>query len=368
MENQRKCSLNEHKEINAINYCTKCNIYMCNKCLKFHSEIFKNHSLINLEKENGDIFIDICKEENHQNKLEFFCKNHNTLCCVACISKIKKDKYGQHFNCEVYNIEEIKEEKKSNLRTNIDYLDNLSHDLDNSIKELKEMLEKINNNGEKVKLKIQKIFTTIRNEINNREDELLLEVDKQLNKLFFNEEFVKNAEKLPNNIKISLNKGRKTEERWNDNELGLLINNCIKIEKNIEEINKINEKIHNYNTMNDIEVKFSPPNEFKLDNILEIIQNYGKVFYNNIKYSFLKIKNSDSINLNINKGTREKDQTIIPELYIPKIGGGIDINGPKIGGGLDIHGPQIGRGIDIHGPGLDIHGPQIGRGIDIHGP
>ena len=112
MENQRKCSLNEHKEINAINYCTKCNIYMCNKCLKFHSEIFRNHSLINLEKENGDIFIDICKEENHQNKLEFFCKNHNTLCCVACISKIKKDKYGQHFNCEVYNIEEIKEEKK----------------------------------------------------------------------------------------------------------------------------------------------------------------------------------------------------------------------------------------------------------------
>ncbi len=130
MENQRKCSLNEHKEINAINYCTKCNIYMCNKCLKFHSEIFKNHSLINLEKENGDIFIDICKEENHQNKLEFFCKTHNTLCCLACISKIKKDKYCQHSNCEVYNIEEIKEEKKSNLKTNIDYLGNLSNDLD----------------------------------------------------------------------------------------------------------------------------------------------------------------------------------------------------------------------------------------------
>jgi len=65
-----------------------------------------------------------------------------------------------------------------------------------------------------------------------------------------------------------------------------------------------------------------------------------KFFYNNIKYSFLKIKNSDSINLNINKGIRVKDQTIMPELYIPKIGGGLDIHGPQIDIGLDIYGPH----------------------------
>ena len=47
------------------------------------------------------------------------------------------------------------------------------------------MFEKINQNRENVKFKIQKIFTKIRNIINEREDELLSEVDNQLGKLFF---------------------------------------------------------------------------------------------------------------------------------------------------------------------------------------
>ena len=49
---------------------------------------------------------------------------------------------------------------------------------------------------------------------------------------------------------MSLIRGRKTEEIWNDNKLNLVINNCINIEKNIEEIDKINENINNYNSMN----------------------------------------------------------------------------------------------------------------------
>ena len=184
MENQKqKCSLIDHKDINATNYCTKCSIYMWNKCIKFHSKIFKNHEIINLKKENNK-FIDICKEENHQNKLEFYCKTHNILCCVACVSKIKKSKYGQHSNCEVFSIEDIQEDKKTNLKKNIDYLDSLFNSLDYSIKELRQIFENINNNREKVKFKIQKIFIKIRNEINNKEVQLLSEVDAQLDKLF----------------------------------------------------------------------------------------------------------------------------------------------------------------------------------------
>ena len=48
--------------------------------------------------------------------------------------------------------------------------------------------------------------------------------------------------------------------------------------------------------MSNLEVKFSPPNEYRLDSILEKINNYGKVYYNNIKYSFLKIKNLKKYN------------------------------------------------------------------------
>ena len=48
-----------------------------------------------------------------------FCKNHNTLCCAACISKIQSKGNGKHKNCDVCNIEEIKDEKKNTLKNNI---------------------------------------------------------------------------------------------------------------------------------------------------------------------------------------------------------------------------------------------------------
>ena len=50
MENKKyKCSLEEHKELDAKCYCPKCDIYMCNKCEKLHSNLFPKHNLITLE-------------------------------------------------------------------------------------------------------------------------------------------------------------------------------------------------------------------------------------------------------------------------------------------------------------------------------
>ena len=95
---KKHCSLSEHENINAISFCPKCNIYMCNKCQNFHAELFKIHQTINLNltKDLDDFFSGICNNEHHPNNLDFFCKTHNTLCCVGCISKIKNKLYGQH--------------------------------------------------------------------------------------------------------------------------------------------------------------------------------------------------------------------------------------------------------------------------------
>ena len=71
MEGKIKCSMEEHKEINAIKYCSECRIYMCNKCESHHSSLFKNHQIFNLNKEE-DIFTGYCKEKKHPNKLEYF--------------------------------------------------------------------------------------------------------------------------------------------------------------------------------------------------------------------------------------------------------------------------------------------------------
>ena len=65
---KKKCSFKEHEEINANFYCGECKVYMCNKCEIFHSKLLQNHQVFNLDKNVGEIFTGICKEENHQMK------------------------------------------------------------------------------------------------------------------------------------------------------------------------------------------------------------------------------------------------------------------------------------------------------------
>ena len=108
MDNQTKCSFEEHKEINAISFCPECKIYMCNKCENHHSSLFKNHQPYKLNKDE-EIFTGFCQEQNHPNKLEFYCKDHNQLCCGLCICKIKSKGYGAHKDCNIYELEKIKD-------------------------------------------------------------------------------------------------------------------------------------------------------------------------------------------------------------------------------------------------------------------
>ena len=114
MDNQKKkCSLKKHSEIDAINYCQECRIYLCNKCKNFHSELFEMHHLYNLDKNVNEIFTGYCKQKEHYNKFRYFCKNHNQLCCGDCITKIKDEIFGQHKDCDICYIKEIKDIKKN---------------------------------------------------------------------------------------------------------------------------------------------------------------------------------------------------------------------------------------------------------------
>ena len=204
--NNKKCSLDEHKEIDAIFYCQECKINMCNKCEKIHSGLLKNHHIYSLDKDVKDIFTGLCTIPKHSMILEYYCKTHNQLCCAACISKIRNKGNGQHRGCEVYYIIKIKNEKKENLEKNNKNLEKLSTELEPSIKELKNIYEKINERKDKLKMEIQNIFTKIRTELNSREDKLYEDIDKKFNELFFKEDLIKESEKLPNLIKISLEK------------------------------------------------------------------------------------------------------------------------------------------------------------------
>ena len=144
-DKEKKCSSKEHIDIDAIYYCQKCNINMCNKCENLHSALLPNHYSINLNKEEDEIFTGFCKEKDHPNKLEFLCKNHNQLCCVACICPANDEKYGKHGKCSICKIDTIEEEKRSKLKENIKILENLSISLEKAINEIKiKLMIKIN--------------------------------------------------------------------------------------------------------------------------------------------------------------------------------------------------------------------------------
>jgi len=284
MENEVKCFSEEHKDIMAIKYCPECKIYMCNKCEGIHSSFFKNHNSFPFKNED-EIFTGLCKEKNHNNKLEYFCKTHNQLCCVSCLCKLNEKGEGQHKDCDVCYIEKIKEEKKNKLKENIKYLEDLQNEFNENMKELKDIFLNIEKDKEKLKIDIQKIFTRIRNAVNEREDKLLLEIDDLYNTKFFNEDIIKNGEKLPKQIKLSLEKGKLIDKEWDNNNLYSYINDCINIENHIKNINKIKESINNCDINNKMYIEFYPK-ENQLNHFLESIKLFGNICFN--KYSLRK--------------------------------------------------------------------------------
>ncbi len=290
-----KCSYESHSENEAISFCDKCKIYMCHKCEKLHSELFSNHYQIKIEKDKdiNEIFTGLCKEESHYIELKYFCKTHNKFCCAECITKFKGKNHGEHTDCDICSIEDIQNEKMNKLNENIKILEELSSNLQESIREIKIIFEKNEKKKEEIKMEIQKVFTKLRNSLNDREDELLSDVDKSFDELFLNENVIKESEKLPNKIKVSLEKGKLINKNRKDSILNSLINDCLNIENNISDISKINQNMKNFKESRN-DVSFIQ-DEMIIKKFIEFIKSFGLI--NHYPNSQI-IKREDFIKIN----------------------------------------------------------------------
>ena len=92
---------------------------------------------------------------------------------------------------------------------------------------------------------------------------------------FYSIETTKGSEKLPNKIKLSLERGKDIEINWNNHKLNSLINDCVNIENNIKNIKILNERIIKSNYSN-TEMKFFPSKE-GVNNLLNSIKNFGLI-------------------------------------------------------------------------------------------
>ena len=239
------------------------------------------------------------------------------------MSKIKGKYFGQHFDCDVCSIDEIQEEKKNKLNENIKYLEESSKNIEESIKNLKEIYEKINEKKEEIKLKISKIFTKIRSIVNEREDQLLLELDNIYDKFYFKEEIIKRGEKIPNLIQTFLEKGKLLNNEWNDdNNLIERINDCINIENNIKNITEINEYILKCNSKK-INIKFLPEDE-QITGLIGHIKKFGEIFNEEdmkLKFKFRQGNNYNTSNNDLiatKYGKTSWNCAIVGDKEIPK--------------------------------------------------
>jgi len=305
---EKKCFSKDHEETPSF-YCMECEIYMCKNCKDLHSKLFKYHKEYSLDKDINLIFNGYCKEKNHLDKLEYYCKTHNKLCCSACIAKIKRNDKGQHTDCEVYVIEDIKDSKKGILQKNIKYLEDLSKNIQTSIKELKVLFGKINESKEALKVKIQETFTKIRTQINEREDELLLEVDQLYEETYVSDNVIRDLDNLPNRIKSSLDKGQIISKDWEkENKLNSLIHGCINIEDNLDYINKVYQIMKKSKNEMKTNIKFFPEEKIDINKFLDKIVKFGKIYKDN------ELNEIDEHNIMIKSFDKEEKNHIFLEL------------------------------------------------------
>jgi len=282
-DTSKKCSLGEHSKINAKAFCQECKILMCDECEDYHKEICDTHRLHKLDKNVMNIK-DLIEQAMKINEINFFCKTHNKLCYRKCKQKFKEEDNHNDDKCDIYLINYVEEDKRNQLKNNIQYLENLLNNLKDNANKLKEMSDIINEKKENLKVKIQKIFTKIRNAINDREEELFSEIDANYDDLFFQKDIIKEGEKLSQTIKKQIEKAKLIDNQWDNNKLNSLIKDCLNFENNIKEINEIKENVAKFN-VNELDLTFSPE-ENEINYIFDKIKKFGKTNYN--KYSFKK--------------------------------------------------------------------------------
>ncbi len=116
-------------------------------------------------------------------------------------------------------------------------MEKISKNLGESINTFNNILDKAIKEKENLKLKVQNTFTKIRNEINNKEDNILLNIDKYYDNLYFINDLIKQGEKLPNKVKNTLEKGKILNDESKDNKnLRLFISRCLDMENIIQKI------------------------------------------------------------------------------------------------------------------------------------
>lgn len=156
-------------------------------------------------------------------------------------------------------------------------LKNISSNFEEILKGLKNIIDNVNEEKDKIKLNIQKSFTKLRNALNKREDELLISIDNIYENINTKEIVSREGEKLLNKLRLLLKIGESPEynELNNTKKLSSLINVYLILENTLKGINSIKEEINKFNNENKLEINFDQ--NIDIDKFIESFQDIGKL-------------------------------------------------------------------------------------------
>ncbi|VDI20781.1 Hypothetical predicted protein [Mytilus galloprovincialis] len=165
------------KSTKAVKYCTDCEDGLCSDCVDFHGSIKScaSHHVIDVKVIDGNPVVVIRSCEVHPDMvLEYFCADHDTLCCRSCMA-------SDHRSCDKLLPIEVaaKGVKRSTMYEEINndvrILKTAVNDLED--KKRKGMLS-LNDSKEIVQQEVTNLKKQLQKRIQEMEKALMSEIDK----------------------------------------------------------------------------------------------------------------------------------------------------------------------------------------------
>ena len=171
-------------EVKAKAFCQQCAMFICDKCVESHQrmKVFVGHKISSLDelKECGakEIFIQepplqICKE--HEEPMKIYCFDCSCLICRDCTINVKD--HSRH-NHEFFK--KAAPEMKTNLLQQLNPLKEEKVSLSRAMKEVQFTQSEVKAQGDSVYSLIKSLCEHLRQIIDNREQELLKEAEKEV--------------------------------------------------------------------------------------------------------------------------------------------------------------------------------------------
>ena len=80
-----KCEENDYNA-EAQHFCPQCEHYLCDKCVKLHNVYHNKHTVYDRADIDKWVGFSLDRCDQHGNKLEVHCDDHQELCCHICVA------------------------------------------------------------------------------------------------------------------------------------------------------------------------------------------------------------------------------------------------------------------------------------------